>query len=61
MGEMLKKRSEIEDQYKWNLEDMIASAAEEKAMEKQAEENLPSFEAFAGTLGQSAFRCGKHR
>ena len=33
MGEMLKKRSEIEDQYKWNLEDMIASAAEEKAME----------------------------
>ena len=60
MGEMLKKRSEIEDQYKWNLEDMIASAAEEKAMEKQAEENLPSFEAFAGTLGQSAVRLAEY-
>ena len=54
MGTMLKKRSEIEEKYKWNLDDMIPS---EEALEnyiKEAEERIASYESYKGHLGESA-------
>ena len=54
MGTMLKKRSEIEEKYKWNLDDMIPS---EEALEnyiKEAEERIASYESYKGHLGDSA-------
>ena len=37
MGAMLKKRSEIEEKYKWNLEDMIPSEEALESLLKKAE------------------------
>lgn len=54
MGAMLKKRSEIEEKYKWNLEDMIPS---EEALEEllgKAEEMIGRYAGFRGQLGSSA-------
>ena len=59
MGAMLKKRSEIEDKYKWNLEDMIPSQEALDELLKQAEEKVGTYSTFKGTLGNSAQRLAE--
>lgn len=56
---MLKKRSEIEEKYKWNLEDMIPSQEALEALLKNAEERIEAYSAFKGTLGSSAKRLAE--
>ena len=59
MGAMLKKRSEIEEKYKWNLEDMIPSQEALEALLKTVEERIDAYSAFKGTLGSSAQRLAE--
>ena len=59
MGAMLKKRSEIEEKYKWNLEDMIPSQEALDALLKTVEERIDAYSAFKGTLGSSAQRLAE--
>ena len=54
MGERLKKRSEIEEKYKWNLEDLIPSKEAAEALAVEIEAEIPSYERFKGRLGESA-------
>lgn len=54
MGEGLKKRSEIEEKYKWNLEDLIPSKEAAEALAGEIEAEIPSYERFKGRLGESA-------
>ena len=59
MGVALKKRSEIEERYKWNLEDIIPS---EKVLEEllhTAEDSVAAYESYKGTLGTSAKRLAE--
>ena len=59
MGAMLKKRSEIEEKYKWNLEDMIPSQEALDALLKTVEERIDAYSVFKGTLGSSAQRLAE--
>ncbi|MBQ2105489.1 MAG: oligoendopeptidase F, partial [Lachnospiraceae bacterium] len=59
MGAMLKKRSEIEEKYKWNLEDMIPSQEALEALLKTVEERIDAYSAFKGTLGSSEQRLAE--
>ncbi len=59
MGAMLKKRSEIEEKYKWNLEDMIPSQEALEELLKTVEERIDAYGAFKGTLGSSAQRLAE--
>ena len=54
MASMLKKRSEIEEKYKWNLEDMIPSEEALQALLKDAEDHIEAYPQFKGNLGSSA-------
>lgn len=54
MGTELKKRSEIEDKYKWNLEDIIPSGEALQALLKTAEEKIQVYGTYKGHLGESA-------
>lgn len=54
MGAELKKRSEIEEQYKWNLDDLIPSREALEALRKEVEETIPVYGTFKGRLGESA-------
>lgn len=54
MGTELKKRSEIEDCYKWNLEDLIPSKEALEALIRKVEESIPVYETYKGSLGSSA-------
>ncbi len=56
MGAMLKKRSEIEEKYKWNLDDMIPSREALDTLLREAEEKIAAYETYKGTLGSSAQR-----
>ena len=56
MGAMLKKRSEIEEKYKWNLDDMIPSQEALDTLLREAEEKIAAYETYKGTLGSSAQR-----
>ncbi|MFH1892806.1 MAG: oligoendopeptidase F, partial [Candidatus Zixiibacteriota bacterium] len=46
-------RDEIEDKYKWNLEDIYASTAAWEADLANAESMLPAIDSFKGRLGES--------
>ncbi len=59
MGAMLKKRSEIEEKYKWNLEDIIPSQEALGELLKTVEEQIDAYGAFKGTLGSSAKRLAE--
>jgi len=54
MGEGLKNRSEIEEKYKWKLEDLIPSKEAAEALADEIETEIPSYGPFKGHLGQSA-------
>ncbi len=54
MGEGLKNRSEIEEKYKWKLEDLIPSKEAAEALADEIEAEIPSYGQFKGRLGQSA-------
>lgn len=54
MGAELKKRSEIEDKYKWNLEDIIPSEEALQALLKRAKEKIEVYGTYRGRLGESA-------
>lgn len=53
MGAELKKRSEIEDKYKWNLEDIIPSEEALQELLKKAEDMTGVYETYKGRLGES--------
>lgn len=59
MAAMLKKRSEIEEKYKWNLEDIIPSQEALDTLLAEAEEKTAAYETFKGTLGSSAKRLAE--
>ena len=50
----LRQRSEIEDRYKWNIEDMYADEADWEADFSAALKMADGFTAYAGKLGESA-------
>ncbi len=54
MCAMLKKRSEIEEKYKWNLEDMIPSKEALDDLLKETEEKVEVYGTYKGHLGDSA-------
>ena len=54
MGERLKNRSEIEEKYKWKLEDLLPSKEAAEALADEIEAEIPSYGPFKGHLGQSA-------
>ncbi|MCI7794703.1 MAG: oligoendopeptidase F [Lachnospiraceae bacterium] len=54
MGAQLKKRSEIEEKYKWNLEDLIPSKEALNSLLKEAEEGISVYKTYQGRLGSSA-------
>lgn len=54
MGEELKNRWEMEDKYKWKLEDLIPSEEAAEALADEIEAEIPSYGQFKGHLGQSA-------
>lgn len=54
MAEELRKRSEIEERYKWNLEDMIPSEKALDALLKEVSDMIPGYQAFRGKLKDSA-------
>ncbi len=55
------KRSEVDNKYKWNLGDMIASDAEFERRFDAVEKRIPELAAYAGKLGDraSALACLK--
>lgn len=53
MGKSVKKRSEIEEQYKWQLEDMIPSSEALSELMEKLEAGVSRYEEFRGTLGRS--------
>lgn len=58
----MKKRSEIESQYTWKLEDMILDDARWERLFQEADREAARFEAFRGRLGESAdtlYQCLK--
>ena len=59
MGAMLKKRSEIEEKYKWNLEDIIPSEEALEELLKDTEEKITVYGSYKGTLGSSAARLAE--
>ena len=54
MAESVKKRSEIEEQYTWKLEDMIESPEKFEELMDGVEERIPEYETYRGKLGSSA-------
>ena len=56
---MSKKRSEIEDKYKWNLEAIFASDELWENEYKKISEDMKNVASFAGTLSQSAQQIRK--
>ncbi|MBQ7795031.1 MAG: oligoendopeptidase F [Lachnospiraceae bacterium] len=50
----MKKRSEIEEKYKWNLEDLIPSKEALDALLKEAEERISVYGSYKGHLSDSA-------
>lgn len=56
---MSKKRSEIEDKYKWNLEAIFASDGLWEDEYKKISEDMKNVASFAGTLSQSAQQIRK--
>ena len=50
----LRQRSEIEDRYKWNIEDMYADEAEWEADFSAALKMADGFALYSGKLGESA-------
>lgn len=56
MGITLKKRSEIEEKYKWNLEDIIPSQEALEELLQTAKSSIAVYETYKGTLGSSAKR-----
>lgn len=54
MPTALRKRSEIEEKYTWNLGSIYADNAAWDADRKRVEESLPRIEAYKGHLGDSA-------
>lgn len=59
MGVALKKRSEIEERYKWNLEDIIPSEKVLEELLQTAEDSVAAYESYKGTLGTSAKRLAE--
>lgn len=53
MAKELKKRSEIEEKYKWNLEDLIPSGEALSALISDVTGMIPEYENFRGKLGDS--------
>lgn len=53
MGAELKKRSEIEEKYKWNLEDLIPSKEALDGLIKEITDGIPLYESYRGRLGES--------
>lgn len=60
MGAELKKRSEIEEKYKWNLEDLIPSEEALATLIKELETGIPVYETYKGRLGESAERLAEY-
>lgn len=56
MAAKLKNRSEIEEKYKWNLEDMVPSAEKFEELFGNLKSQIPEYENFKGTLGSSPAR-----
>lgn len=54
MAESVKKRSEIEEQDTWKLEDMIESLEKFEELMDGVEERIQEYEAYRGKLGNSA-------
>ena len=55
MAESVKKRSEIEEQDTWKLEDMIESLEKFEELMDGVEERIQEYEAYRGKLGNSKF------
>src|SRR5688572_3496019 len=47
-------RAQIDDKYKWNLEDIFADIAAWRAAKEKVTREIPGIRAFAGKLGTSA-------
>ena len=54
MGAELKKRSEIEEKYKWNLDDIIPSQEALETLVMEIGEAVPVYGTYKGRLGESA-------
>ena len=54
MAESVKKRSEIEEQDTWKLEDMIESPEKFEELMDGVEERIQEYEAYREKLGNSA-------
>ena len=54
MATALRKRSEIEEKYRWNLESIFATREHWQADKRAVEEMLPKIASYKGKLGESA-------
>jgi len=53
MGKETKRRDQIDQNYKWNIEEMYPDEAQWKADYKTVEEKAKDFAAYSGRLGES--------
>ena len=54
MAENLKKRTEVEPEYKWKIEDLYANDDLWKEDAEKASELIEKFRQLQGTMGKSA-------
>lgn len=54
MAEQLKKRSEMDPRFQWNLEDIIPSKEALETLLSGIEADIPQYETYKGTLSESA-------